>query len=489
MLETNDQIKQRLEKLKNLKEDKKNPYGKKFSTNQYSIDVKKSFEINEDKTIEVKLAGRIITLRNMGKAAFATIQDTKGTIQIYVQRDFMGTEEYQYFKKLDIGDIIGVEGILFKTQKGEITVRDVKYTLLSKSLRPLPEKFHGLQNQEQRYRQRYLDLISNHDSRNILIKRSKIISSIRHFLENQGYMEVETPMMHSIAGGASARPFVTHYNALNQKMYMRIATELYLKQLLVGGLDKIFEINRNFRNEGLSKQHNPEFTALELYQAYGDCRSMMELIETLIRHCAKEINGNYKVTHKDNLIIDFEPPFRQISYHQLIKEEICLDWFEISQEKRIAKAKEIGCHVDSSWGELELTKEVYEKIIEPTLIKPTFVTRLPKEFVPLAKKCTDDETLVDVYELVIDGKEISPGYSELNDPIDQRQRLEEQQERSKGTEEEQSSVIDETFLNALEHGMPPAGGLGLGIDRLVMLLTGCDTIRDVILFPQLKNQN
>jgi lysyl-tRNA synthetase, class II len=463
------------------------PYGCRYDDTQEVAVLKENFKDASEEDQPAKVAGRVIAKRGMGKVVFMNVEDPTGTIQLFGKKDAMSEEEFALFKKIDVGDIIGADGRLFRTKNGEITIREFKYTLLSKALKPLPEKWNGLKDVETRYRRRYLDLISNHDSRNTLIQRSAIIREIRRYLEDLGYMEVETPMMHPICGGAAARPFVTHYNALDQQMYMRIATELYLKQLLVGGFHKVFELNRNFRNEGVSKQHNPEFTALEVYQAFGNCETMMDLIEGMIRHCASTVIGTLKIVHNEEKTLDLESPWRRVEYEVLIKEKAGEDWFTLDKAGMIAKAHELGAHADDSMDEVQIAQEIYD-LIEPTLIQPTFVTRLPRELVPLAKRCTDNADLVDVYELVIDGKEISPGYTELNDPIDQRLRLEEQMQRSMGTEEEESGMIDEQFLDALEHGMPPAGGLGLGVDRLCMLLTGASTIRDIILFPQLKNK-
>ena len=465
------------------------PFGQRFTGFSHSQDVKATFKDDCEDLQPAKVAGRIMAVRKMGaKSIFVTIADEQGTIQLFANKAHFSEDDFARFAKLDIGDIIGVDGRLFKTKTGEVTVREFEYTILSKALRPLPEKHNGLKDVETRYRQRYLDLISNRDSAEVLRKRSKIVREIRRYLEDQNYLEVETPMMHPIPGGASARPFTTHYNALDQQMYMRIAPELYLKKLLVGGFEKVFELNRNFRNEGLSKRHNPEFTCLEVYEAFGDRRSMQELVEGLIQHCAQTVIGTLQIPNENGEVIDFSK-FTEIDYKDLVRERTVENWFELDNAERIKIAREMGVHVDDKAEELEITHEVYDKCIEHTLIQPTFVCRLPKELVPLAKRCTKDPELVDVYELIIDGKEISPGYTELNDPIDQRVRLEEQLERSKGTEEEESGLIDEDFLTALEHGMPPAGGLGLGVDRVVMLLTGAATIRDVILFPQLKNRD
>ena len=486
--EANEQVAIRKQKLKNLTDAGINAYGEKFTGTIHSETLKASYQ-EDTEGQACRVAGRVMTMRVMGKALFATIQDEEGRIQIYAKRDQMDQDEFNRMKKADIGDIIGVDGELFKTQKDEITVRTATYKVLAKAVRPLPEKFHGLKDVETRYRQRYLDLISNDESRKVFRQRAQIISAMREYLESDKYMEVETPMMHPIPGGASARPFVTHYNALDQEMFMRIAPELYLKMLLVGGFERVFEINRNFRNEGVSKQHNPEFTAIEAYQAYGDCSTMMDLMQGILRHCAQKVIGTLQIKHSEDKIIDLEKDFRQVTHHDLMCEHTVANWFEISDEERSKIGREMGCSIMPGWTEEEITEEIYSKKIEPTLIQPTFVTRLPVHMVPLAKRCEDNPELVDVFELVCDGKELAPGYSELNDPVEQRKRLMAQFERAKGTEEEDSGRIDESFLVALEHGMPPAGGMGMGVDRLVMMLTGAPTIRDVILFPQLKNQH
>jgi lysyl-tRNA synthetase class 2 len=368
---------------------------------------------------------------------------------------------------------------------GELTVKVSSYQLLSKSLRSLPEKWHGLTDKEQIYRQRYLDLIVNEESRNVFQQRFKIIREIRKFLEDKDFLEVETPMLQPIAGGAAAKPFETYYEALHTKMYMRIAPELYLKRLLVGGFEKIFELNRNFRNEGMSRRHNPEFTMIEIYQAYGNCNTMMNLVEELITTVAMNVFGTLEIKHSEDKIINLTRPWRRVSYSELVCEKAGADWFDISFEERVSRAVDMGLKVDKNTLDFEVTNEVYEKLIESTLIQPTFVTRLPAQLVPLAKTCDDDPRFVDVFELEINGQEIAPGYSELNDPIEQRRRFEEQL-KERGSDAELSDVIDEDFLTALEHGMPPAGGMGIGIDRLIMMLTGAESIRDVVLFPQLR---
>lgn len=458
------------------------PFGKRFDGAISTAEARALFVPDAETEPAVRIAGRMTAFRAMGKAVFADVKDSSGRMQIYVQRDAVGEDFFKLFKKFDIGDLVGVDGVLFQTRTGEITVKATACTLLSKSLRPLPEKYHGLTDMEARYRQRYLDLIMNDESREVLRKRSIIIKEIRQYLDDKGYMEVETPMLQYIPGGAAANPFKTHYNALDTDMYLRIATELSLKKLLVGGYEKVYEINRNFRNEGMDRRHNPEFTAIELYQAYGNCETMMELVEDLIKTVAMRVNGTL-VIKAGGKEIDLGKPWRRAAYRDLVKEVAGENWFELSREEKYKKAKELGTQVLPDWTDLEITHEIYEKLVEDTLIEPTFVTRLPAELVPLARKCEDDPSLVDVYELEINGQEISPGYTELNDPIDQRQRFMDQVTLSG---KDPAQAVDEDFLTALEYGMPPTGGMGMGIDRLVMLLTGADSIRDVILFPQLR---
>ena len=459
------------------------PFGRRFDNVQMTADVRKNFKPEAEKQEEVTIAGRMTAFRAMGKSIFADIKDSSGRMQIYVQRDQIGEDDFKVFKKLDLGDIIGVTGEPFTTRTGELTVKVHKFTLLSKSLRPLPEKFHGLTDIEQRYRQRYLDLITNDDSRKVFMQRFAILSEIRKFLASKGFLEVETPMLQPIPGGANANPFKTFYEALNSPMYMRIAPELYLKRLLVGGFERVFELNRNFRNEGIDRRHNPEFTMLEIYQAYGDCRSMMDLIEEMVTTIAMNLFGTLEIQHPGGKVINLARPWRRAPYHDLIKERAGADWFELTKEQKAAKAREMGLTITTEMEERDITHEIYEKLIEQTLIQPTFVTRLPAYLVPLAKACEDDPTVVDVYELEINGQEISPGYPELNDPIEQRKRFVEQAVHDG---KDLAMAIDEDFLTAMEHGMPPAGGLGLGVDRLIMLLTGAESIRDVLLFPQMR---
>jgi lysyl-tRNA synthetase class 2 len=473
----------RLQKLENLCKEGRNPFQSNCAQSHSSAEAIESYKegAEDDEQPKVSVAGRIMVFRVMGKASFIKIQDRDGQIQAYVTRDELPEGEYNtYFKKLDVGDIIGVEGHLFKTKTGEITVRAQSYTLVSKSLRPLPEKWAGLTDDDKIYRQRYLDLIMNEESRGRFKQRSQIIKEMRKYLWDRDFSEVETPMLHSVAGGAAARPFITHSNALDCDFYLRIALELHLKRMLVGGEDRVFEIGRVFRNEGLSRRHNPEFTMLELYQAYTDFRGMMELTQGLIRHVAQTVIGSLDILRPDGVVIHLGGEWAEVKYKDLIlKATEDSEWFTYNREEKLAKARALGIEVDGDLEDYEITNNVFEKIIEPTLIQPTFVTHIPKELCPLAKITQDDSTTIDVFELCINGQEIAPAYSEQNDPIIQRQMFE-------GQVGEEQQDMDSDFLNALEHGMPPAGGMGLGIDRLIILLTGASSIRDTILFPSLK---
>ena len=472
---SNEYRDQRIQNMQALAEAGYEPFGRAFERTGRLAEIRASFE--EDR--EVRLAGRLTTVRKMGKSIFADLRDGSDRFQIYLGRQDAGDEAFAAFKRLDQGDHIGVEGRLFTTRTGEATVRVTRWTLLAKALRPLPEKWHGLQDTEQRYRQRYLDLTANPDVRAAFDKRLRILREIREFLNTRGFSEVETPMIQAQAGGAAAKPFITRYNALNMDMVLRIAPELYLKRLLVGGFDKVFELNRNFRNEGLSRTHNPEFTMLEIYEAYSDVRGMKALIQDLIVHVANEVCGSLKVGSPERPV-DLTPPWREAAYADLIRERMGADWFELPPESARARAEAEGLTLDPAWGPLLVTHEVYEKLIEKNLQAPTFVTRFPRELIPLAKTCADDETAADVFELVISGQEVAPAYTEQNNPLEQRKRFAMQVD-------DDAEKIDEDFITALEHGMPPAGGMGVGIDRLVMILLGRDTIRDVILFPQLRN--
>lgn len=484
--ESNDLFQQRVEKAREIAAAGQNPFGERFDGAVATATLRENFKADLTDPQPAIAAGRLMSMRVMGKSIFADLKDSSGRIQLFVGKNELGDEAFAAFKKLDLGDIVGVSGDLFLTRMGEITIRVHRCTLLCKSLRPLPEKFHGLTDIEQRYRQRYLDLITNDESRQVFVKRVKIISEIRKFMENRGFMEVETPMLQTLAGGAAANPFKTHYEALNTPMFMRIAPELFLKRLLVGGFERVFEINRNFRNEGIDRRHSPEFTMMELYQAYGDCRSMMELIEDMVTTVAQNVVGTLQIDHGNGKVINLEKPWRRVTYHDLVREKGGADWFDVTPAERLVRAKELGLAVDASMPDFEVTNEVYEKLIEHTLIQPTFVMRMPAVLLPLARSCADNPEVVDVFELEINGQEIAPAYSELNDPIEQRRRFVAQFEREKAPGEKLSDKVDEDFLVALEHGMPPAGGMGVGIDRLVMLLTGAESIRDVILFPHLR---
>lgn len=475
--EANEYRAQRLANMEALRAAGQRPFGRAFRRSGTLAETAAAYADD----LSVTLAGRIVALREMGKSIFGHIQDGTGRFQFYVQRPAIGDDSFAAFRKLDIGDHVGLTGTLFTTRTGEKTVRVGTWELLSKALLPLPDKWSGLQDQELRYRQRYLDLVANPSVRAVFDARSRIISHCRSFLEGRGYFEVETPILQPIAGGASANPFQTHYAALGQPMYMRIAPELYLKKLLVGGYDKVFELGKDFRNEGLDRSHNPEFTVLEIYEAYGDCSTMMELIQSLVSSCAQAVCGTMALPATDTRpAIDLTPPWRVASYHDLVREHLGADWFDRPLADVRDWARDQGLDISDAFNHDDVTHECYDKLIEKTLIQPTFVTRLPRKLVPLAKTCEDDPTLVDVYELVVNGRELCPGYTELNDPIDQRARLLEQANGD-------ASKLDLDFLSALEHGMPPAGGLGIGIDRLVMILTGVDSIRDVLLFPQMKN--
>ncbi len=472
---------QRLANMRQLEALGHKPFGHAWPRSGRLAEIRASFE--EGKTVSA--AGRLMTIRGMGKAVFADLSDGSGRLQIFIKMNALGEAAFQAFKLLDLGDQIGVEGRLFVTRMGEQTIEVHRWALLSKALLNLPEKWHGLQDTEERYRKRYLDLIANPESRDRFNKRITIIREIRSYLDARGFQEVETPVMQPQAGGAAARPFVTRHHALACDMVMRIAPELYLKRLLVGGFDKVYELGKNFRNEGLDRTHNPEFTVLEVYEAYGDRLTMKALIEGLIPALADAVLGARAVTLKTadggDETIHLDPPYREVAYADLVRERMGADWFETPVDEARRRAVAAGLELAPGLSHLLITREVYDKLIERTLRQPTFVTRLPKPLVPLAKACADDPAWVDVFEFVVAGKELCPGYSENNDPIEQRQRFAEQVG-------ENPERIDEDFLTALEHGMPPAGGMGIGIDRLVMLLTATDVIRDVILFPQLKQR-
>ena len=477
----NELIAQRREKLEALRARGVEPFGRAFETSGSIAEVRHAFKEGES----LRAAGRITAHRDMGKSHFVDLRDATGRIQAYFHEKEVGAEAMEIFNLLDLGDFIGVEGACFLTKTGEPTLKVRKFEVLAKSLRPPPEKWHGLQDVEARYRQRYVDLVANEQSRETFQKRIAIVREIRRFLEDRGFAEVETPILQTVAGGAAAAPFSTRHKALGLDLYLRIATELYLKQLLVGGFTKVFELNRNFRNEGISRKHNPEFTMLEVYRAYADFEKMADLIEELICNVAEKICGSLEIEHRDGegkvvRTINLKRPWRRARYVDLVCEVAGKDWFNISSEQRRARASgELKLEILPQLADFEVTQHVFEKLVEEKTFEPLFVTHCPKELVPLAKQNAADSSLVDVYELIINGVEMSPGYTELNDPDVQRQRLLEQAG-------EETQKIDEDFLLALEHGMPPAGGFGLGIDRLAMLFTGAESIRDVILFPLLK---
>ncbi len=481
MDEENELIALRRKKLDALRAKGVEPFGAGFEPSGSIGEVREKFKEGEP----LRAAGRITAHRDMGKSHFLDLRDSSGRIQIYVHAKEVGAELVDLFRLLDIGDFIGVEGTCFLTKSGEPTLKVHTFRLLAKALRPLPEKWHGLQDIEARYRQRYLDLFTNEHSRVVFRKRIVIVRETRRFLEERGFLEVETPILQGIAGGAAAEPFRTHHKALGLDLYLRIAPELYLKRLLVGGFNKVFEISRNFRNEGISRKHNPEFTMLEAYWAYADFEKIANLVEELICHLAEVVCGSLQIEHRDAdgkiaRTINLKRPWRRARYHDLVREVAGKDWFDLSSEQRRERAThQFKLEILPQLADFEVTQHLFEKLVEEATIDPLFVTHCPKELVPLARQNSEDSSLVDVFELIINGAEIAPGYSELNDPLVQRQRLLEQAG-------EETQRIDEEFLLALEHGMPPAGGVGVGIDRLTMLLTGAESIRDVILFPLLR---
>ena len=475
----------RRDKLAALQAAGKDPFQQtKFTVSAHAQEIKDHFEEMEGQPVTI--AGRLMSKRGMGKVSFCDLQDKSGRIQLYARKDEMDEADYNEFKKYDIGDLVGVEGEVFRTQRGEMSVRCKQVTLLSKSLRPLPEKFHGLQDKELRYRQRYVDLIVNPESRRNFEIRSQLVSYLRSFLDGRGYMEVETPVLNTISGGATARPFVTHHNTLDIDMYMRIATELHLKRLIVGGLERVYEIGRIFRNEGMDTKHNPEFTTVELYEAYADFNDMMDLFEDFLSSAAQKILGTYEVTWQGEQI-NLAPGWRRLTMAEAVKEYLGVDFMAIDDDAAaVAAAKAIGIDMDgveATWG--HALYECFDQKVEGLLIQPTFITMHPVDVSPLAKRSPKDPRLTERFELFICRSEMGNAFSELNDPIDQKQRFQKQVEmRAKGDEE--AGMMDEDYINALEYGLPPTGGLGIGIDRCVMLLTGADSIRDVILFPTMK---
>lgn len=483
--EQNDQMRVRREKLEALRRGGEDPFQARFNPSHSAAQVVEEFERLEGR--EVKVAGRLLLLRSQGKLAFGDLQDGSGRVQLFVQVNALGEEQFAAFRRLDLGDLLGVEGTVMKTRRGEISVRVTAFTPLAKALRPLPEKWHGLKDVELRYRQRYLDLITNPSSREIFVARSRIIQSIRETMQAQGYLEVETPTLHSIAGGAAARPFVTHHNALDMDLYLRIAPELYLKRLLVGGFERVYEIGKVFRNEGVSTRHNPEFTMLEAYEAYGDYHSMMELTEALIAGAAVAVTGSTQVRYQEQ-IIDLTPPWPRVTMLDAIAQHAGVKLHDAvdSAAARMA-ARAAGYSVDDDASYADVITYLFEEHVEEKLIQPVFITQHPVEISPLAKRNPQDPRFTDRFEPFINGWEVANGFSELNDPLDQRERFE-SQVAMRAAGDDEAHMMDEDYLLALEYGMPPAGGLGIGIDRLTMLLTNSASIRDVLLFPHMRRR-
>ena len=482
--ELSEVLQVRRDKLQNLIDMGRNPFEQtQYDVNDYSMNIKNNFEAKEGQT--VRIAGRIMSKRIQGKAGFIDIQDSQGRIQCYVRKDAIGEEEYPVFKTYDIGDIIGVEGTVFKTKREEISVKAASIVLLSKSLQILPEKFHGLKDPDLRYRQRYVDLIVNPEVKEAFLIKNKAVKAMKNYLDERGFIEVETPVLNTIAGGANARPFVTHHNTLNIPMYLRIATELYLKRLIVGGFDKVYEYGRIFRNEGMDVKHNPEFNTIELYQAYANYEDIMELTENLIAYMAEEATGSTKVTYQGKEI-DFKPPWKRMTMIDCVKEYSGVDFNEIeTDEEALAIAKEKGIEITPGMRRGEVISAFFEEFGEDKLIQPTFITKHPVEISPLAKRSKEDPRLTDRFEAFANGWELANAFSELNDPIDQKGRFLDQL-RKKELGDDEACDMDEDFINALEVGLPPTGGLGIGVDRVVMLLTDSASIRDVILFPTMK---
>lgn len=482
----NELMRVRREKLGSLQGLGINPFGQKYEFTHHATDILENFEALEGQTVRV--AGRMMTVRGHGKASFAHLQDATGRLQVYLRQDTVGEEAYERLHLLDIGDIIGISGTVFKTQRGEISVKATSYELLAKSLRPLPEKWHGLKDVETRYRQRYLDLIVNPDVQQTFVLRSKIIQGIRKILVDQGFLEVETPILQAIAGGATARPFVTHHNALHMNLYMRIAPELYLKRLIVGGFEKVFEIGRMFRNEGISIKHNPEFTMVELYQAFGDYETVMKITEDVIAGVAQEVLGTTKITYQGQEI-DLTPPWSRMTMQEAVRKYADVDFAQIhTLEEARATAKKLGVEFAAKDGIGGILNNVFEEYVEKHLIQPTFITGHPTEISPLAKRNAENPDITDRFEAFIFAREMANGFSELNDPIDQEGRfLAQVANRESGDDE--AHMMDRDYVTALEHGMPPTGGLGIGIDRLIMLLTDSYSIRDVLLFPHMRHKD
>lgn len=486
---TEEMISIKRSEIENIKKEGIDPFGQRFERKHKIGEVIQKFNqlgIGESSQEKVTIAGRIMALRKHGKAAFADIEDIEGRMQIYIKSNKVGQKTFELFSKIDVGDIIGITGLVFRTKMGELTIFTEELTLLCKSIRSLPEKWHGLKDIETRYRKRYLDLIVNSSVRDIFIKRSKVIRSLRNFLDSKGYLEVETPIMQPIPGGATARPFITHHNALDRDFYLRIAPELYLKRLLVGGLEKVYELSRNFRNEGISTKHNPEFTMVELYEAYGNYHTMMQITEELIVYIIKNVLGKLEIEYQGKSI-NFSSPWKKISMHDSIQEACGIDMEKLPEKDFVKIIRENNLDIKNSASRGEITNELFEKYVEPTLIQPTFIIDYPLEVSPLSKQKKDNPELVERFELFINSMELANAFTELNDPTEQKRRFEEQAAKKEAGDLE-SHFMDKDYIEALEYGLPPAGGLGIGIDRLMMLLTNSSSIKEVILFPQLKTK-
>ena len=486
--EINEQMQVRLDKMHKIEEHGWLPFGHKFEWSHHAADIAEQFEeLSANETI-VRLAGRVMAIRGHGKTCFMDLMDKSGRIQLYVRKDAIGEENYALIKMMDIGDIVGVCGTVFRTHMGELSIKAVSLEMLSKSLRPLPEKWHGLKDIEMRYRQRYVDLIVNPEVRDTFVKRSKIIKSVREILDNRDFLEVETPIMHSIAGGAAARPFITYHNALDMQLYMRIAPELYLKRLIVGGMERVYELGRVFRNEGIDIKHNPEFTIVEIYQAFADYKDMMELTETIVSQTAQKVLGTMKITYEGQEI-DLTPPWNRMTMIEAVAKYTGQDFTgvtDIEEARKMAAA--INVPIEKTYGIGKIINACFEEHVEDKLIQPTFITGHPKEISPLAKSSVENPEITDRFEGFIYAREICNGFTELNDPIDQRERFVKQVEERKAGDDE-AHMMDEDFVNALEYGLPPTGGLGIGIDRLVMFLTDSTSIRDVLFFPHMRHKN
>lgn len=486
--EINEQMQVRLDKMHKIEEHGWLPFGHKFEWSHHAADIAEQFEeLSANETI-VRLAGRVMAIRGHGKTCFMDLMDKSGRIQLYVRKDVIGEENYALIKMMDIGDIVGVSGTVFRTHMGELSIKAVSLEMLSKSLRPLPEKWHGLKDIEMRYRQRYVDLIVNPEVRDTFVKRSQIIKSVREILDDRDFLEVETPIMHSIAGGAAARPFITYHNALDMQLYMRIAPELYLKRLIVGGMERVYELGRVFRNEGIDIKHNPEFTIVEIYQAFADYKDMMELTETIVSQTAQKVLGTMKITYEGQEI-DLTPPWNRMTMIEAVAKYTGQDFTgvtDIEEARKMAAA--INVPIEKTYGIGKIINACFEEHVEDKLIQPTFITGHPKEISPLAKSSVENPEITDRFEGFIYAREICNGFTELNDPIDQRERFVKQVEERKAGDDE-AHMMDEDFVNALEYGLPPTGGLGIGIDRLVMFLTDSTSIRDVLFFPHMRHKN